>query len=378
MAGGIEGDVWRVPVDRSGEPNREPGPIDINRYAVPSGAYAGIPTFMGLPVAMSPEDLRAGNVDVAVIGAPVDMSFGRRGASWGPRGLRTAEQYIPWGQATIGAVPHQHVGIHPFAELKCVDYGDAGVDPLDIEESHVEIRARVREIIEAGAMPLVLGGDHSIMRPDVAAMADVYGPGNVGVIHFDAHYDAGDDNFGHPVSHGTMIRRLLEEEHLLGRNFVQVGLRGWAPTDGDIEWMRSQEIKSHYMAEIERDGLGAVVERAIAEATDGPEYLFLSVDIDCLDPAFAPGTGTPEPGGLTPRELFPFIRRLCAETNIVGMELVEIAPLLDPSYLTAYNGLRVAQEAITGWAMRKRGITEPHYLDPMRSGQDPVPGQHTD
>ena len=375
---GVDGDVWRQPVDRSGEPQREPGPIDINRYVVPSGAYAGIPTFMGFPVAMNPEDLRAGGVDVAVIGAPVDMGGGRRGASWGPRGLRTAEQYIPWGQGTHAVAPHQHVGITPFAELKCVDYGDAGVDPMDIVESHVEIRARVREIIEAGAMPLVLGGDHSIMRPDVAAMADVYGPGNVGVIHFDAHYDAGDNAFGHTVSHGTMIRRLLDEEHLLGKNFVQIGMRGWVPTQADMDWMRSQEIKTHYMAEIERDGLAAVVERAIAEASDGPEYLFLSVDIDCLDPAFAPGTGTPEPGGLTPRELFPFIRRLCAETNVVGMELVEVAPLLDPSYLTAFNGLRIAQEAITGWAMRKLGITEPHYLDPKRSGQDPVPGQNTD
>jgi agmatinase len=375
---GVEGDVWRQPVDRSGEPEREPGPIDINRYVVPSGAYAGIPTFMGFPVAMNPDDLRAGGVDVAVIGAPVDMGGGRRGASWGPRGLRTAEQYIPWGQGTHVVAPHQHVGITPFGELKCVDYGDAGVDPMDIVESHVEIRARVREIIEAGAMPLVLGGDHSIMRPDVAAMADVYGPGNVGVIHFDAHYDAGDNAFGHPVSHGTMIRRLLEEEHLLGKNFVQVGMRGWVPTQSDMDWMREQEIKTHYMAEIERDGLAAVVERAIAEASDGPDYLFLSVDIDCLDPAFAPGTGTPEPGGLTPRELFPFIRRLCAETNVVGMELVEVAPLLDPSYLTAFNGLRIAQEVITGWAMRKLGITEPHYLDPKRSGQDPVPGQNTD
>lgn len=375
---GVEGDVWKTPVDRSKEPRREPGPIDINRYVVPSGAYAGIPTFMGLPVAMTPEDLRAGDVDVAVIGAPVDMGSGRRGAAWGPRGLRTAEQYIPWGQAVFEVTPDQHSGIHPFAELNSVDYGDAGVDPLDIEASHGEIRTRVKEIVEAGAMPLVLGGDHSIMRPDVAAMADVYGPGNVGVIHFDAHYDAGNNHFGHPISHGTMIRRLIEEEHLLGKNFVQIGLRGWVPTDPEMEWMRSQEIRSHYMAEVERDGLPAVMERAISEATDGPEYLFLSVDIDCLDPAYAPGTGTPEPGGLTPRELFPFVRRLCAETNVVGMELVEVAPLLDPSYLTAYNGLRIAQNAMIGWAMRKTGLTEPHYLDPKRSGQDPVPGQHTD
>ena len=375
---GVEGDVWKQPIDRSGEPTREPGPIDLNRYVVNSGAFAGIPTFMGFPVALTPEDLTAGNVDVAVIGAPVDMGGGRRGASWGPRGLRTAEQYIPWGTGVNQIAPDQHTGIEPFRILRCVDYGDAGVDPLDIEASHDEIRARVRDIVEAGAMPVVLGGDHSIMRPDVAALADVYGAGNVGVIHFDAHYDAGDNHFGHPVSHGTMIRRLLEEEHLLGKNFVQVGLRGWVPTNADRDWMRSKEIKSHYMAEIERDGLDAVMERAIAEASDGPEYLFLSFDIDTLDPAYAPGTGTPEPGGLTPREAFPWVRRLCAETNVVGMELVEVAPLLDPSYQTAFNGLRIIQNAITGWALRKEGLTDAHYLDPTRSGQDPVPGQRTD
>ena len=375
---GIEGDVWRQPLDRSGEPERQPGPIDLNRYVVNSGAFAGIPTFMGFPVALTPEDLKAGEIDVAVIGAPVDMGGGRRGASWGPRGLRTAEQYIPWGTGLNQIATDQHSGVESFRVLRCVDYGDAGVDPLDIEASHDEIRARVREIVETGAMPVVLGGDHSIMRPDVAAMADVYGAGNVGVIHFDAHYDAGDNMFGHPVSHGTMIRRLLDEEHLLGKNFVQIGLRGWVPTNEDRDWMRSNGIKSHYMAEIERDGLDAVMARAIAEATDGPEYLFISFDIDTLDPAYAPGTGTPEPGGLTPREAFPWVRRLCAETNVVGMELVEVAPLLDPSYQTAYNGLRIIQNALTGWAMRKEGLTDPHHLDPMRSGQDPVPGQRTD
>ncbi|MGI9643764.1 MAG: agmatinase family protein [Ilumatobacteraceae bacterium] len=376
---GVEGEgAWKIPVDRSNEPSREPGPIDINRYAVPSGAFAGIPTFMGLPIALNPDDLRAGDVDVAVVGAPCDTGSGRRGAAWGPRGLRTAEQYIPWGQASLAVIPDQNSGITPFSELTCVDYGDINVDPLDLEASHVEIRNRVREIIEAGTMPVVLGGDHSIMRPDVAAMADVYGAGNVGVIHFDAHYDAMSDAFGQPVSHGTMIRRLLEEEHLLGKNFVQIGLRGWVPSNDDMEWMRSQEIKSHYMAEIERDGLDAVMERAIAEASDGPEYLFISFDIDTLDPVYAPGTGTPEPGGLTTREAFPWVRRLCAETNVVGMELVEVAPLLDPSYVTAYNGLRIVQQAITGWAMRRRGLTDPHYLDPKRSGQDPVPGQRTD
>ena len=375
---GVEGDVWRQLADRSQEPSREPGPINLNRYEVPSGAFAGIPTFMGAPLALNVEDLRAGDVDVAIMGAPVDMSFGRRGAAWGPRALRVAEQYLPWSPGLSSQLVHQHAGIKTFDVLTVVDYGDLGVDPLDVDLSHQEIRTRVREVVEAGVMPIIVGGDHSLMLPDVAAMADVYGPGNVGVIHFDAHYDASANNFGHLVSHGTPVRRLIVDEHLLGRNFVQIGLRGWVPTDEDMEWMRSQEIRSHYMSEIERDGFDAVMERAIGEANDGPEYLFISLDIDVLDPAYAPGTGTPEPNGLTPRELFPIIRRLCAETNVVGLELVELAPLLDPTYQTAFNGLRLLQEAMTGMAMSKLGLTEPHYLDPQRSGHDPVPGQHTD
>jgi agmatinase len=120
------------------------------------------------------------------------------------------------------------------------------------------------------------------------------------------------------------------------------------------------------------------MERAIAEALDGPEVIFISYDIDSLDPAYAPGTGTPEPGGFTTREIFPMIRRLCAETPVVGMELVEVAPGWDPGYTTALNGLRIIQEAITGMAMRKLGMTEPHYLDPRTSGQDLVPGQRND
>lgn len=371
-------DGWRQPFDRSAEPERAPGPIDLNRYAMNSKASAGIPTFMRLPVALTPEDLRAGEVDVAVMGAGVDMGSGSRGTNWGPQGLRTAEMYIPWGGNANGAVPHQHVGIEPFAHLTMVDYGDAAVHPYDIEASHEEIRLRVREILEAGAMPVILGGDHSLMRPDMQAMADVYGADNVGLIHFDAHFDGSASVFGSPITHGTMVRRLIEDNELRGKNFVQIGMRGWIPTADDMEWIRSQEIKTHYMAEVEADGFDKVMERAIAEASDGADYLWLSFDIDCLDPAYAPGTGTPEPGGFTPREIFPIVRRLCAETNVVGMELVEVAPNLDPGYTTAYNGLRVIQEAMTGWAMRKLGMTEPHYLDPRRTGRDPVPGQNTD
>ena len=272
---------------------------------------------------------------------------------------------------------HTHGMIKPWEVLKCADYGDAGIDPFDAELSHEEIRQRVREIVETGAYPITLGGDHSLMRPDGMALADVYGKGKIGIIHFDAHYDAGDNHFGHHITHWTPVRRLIEDGFVEGKNFVQVGLRGYVPHDDDMMWMREHEIKSHYMAEVEADGFDPVMERAINEALDGPEYIFLSFDIDSLDPAFAPGTGTPEPGGLTTREAFPLVRRLCAETPVVGMELVEVAPGWDPGYTTALNGLRIIQEAITGMAMRKKSLTEKHYLDPRSSGKDPVPGQNT-
>jgi agmatinase len=369
---GIEGDVWKQEHDHSQDPKREPGPINLNRYVINSHAHTGIASFMSWPVCITPEDLKAGQVDVAVIGAPLDMSVGQRGTAYGPRALRTADRYLPGGPLAGAVLTHTHVMIKPFDVLKCVDYGDANVDPFDIEASHDEIRKRVREIVDTGAFPIVLGGDHSLMRPDGMALADVYGKGNVGIIHFDAHYDASENHYGHNITHGTPVRRLIEDGFVDGRNFIQVGLRGWAPWEEDAEWMREKGIRSHYMAEVERDGFEVVMERAIKEATDGADYLYISFDIDSLDPAYAPGTGTPEPGGLTTREAFPIVRRLCAESNVVGLELVEVAPGWDPGYTTALNGLRVIQEAITGMAMRKEGLTEPHFLDSRTSGQDPI------
>jgi agmatinase len=167
-------------------------------------------------VAIYPEDLKAGGVDVAVIGAPLDLSVGRRGASWGPRYLRMADQYIPHCEVTRPLLAENHTMIKPGEVLTMVDYGDAGIDPFNTEESHKEVRRRVREIVEAGAIPIVLGGDHSLMLPDVAALADVYGPGEVGVIHFDAHYDASSNHFGYSYTHGTPVYNLIDEEGILG------------------------------------------------------------------------------------------------------------------------------------------------------------------
>jgi agmatinase len=352
---------WKKIRDMSKDMKREPGPINVQRFGGGMG-WQGIPTFFNLPVALTPEDLRAGKVNVAILGAPLDMGSGMRGAGFGPRALRTSETYAGWGTY---ANPHLHVMVDWTKELNVVDYGDAPVDLLSSERTMAPVRQMVREVAQTGAIPFVVGGDHSLEYPNVAGVADVYGKEHVGVIHFDAHYDAGTNRGGHLISHGSPIRRLINEGHVLGKNYIQVGLRGYWPGEDGFQWMREQGFRYHTMAEIENDGWDAVMSRVLAEAMDGPQHLYISLDIDVLDPAFTPGTGTPEPGGLTPRELFPLVRNLCARKNLVGFDLVEVNPLVDPGYTTALNANRLIRECLTGVAMNKKGLTEEHYLSPL-------------
>ena len=352
-------DSWRTArEDLQGD--RPPGLINLNRYPIALGSH-GIATFLQRPVALTPADLKAAEVDVAIVGAGLDFSGGMRGAAFGPRALRSHDMYLP---NVAEGLPHTHVMVDALKDLVIADYGDAAVDFESVHRSVEPVRAIVREITETGTKPFVIGGDHALMYPDVAALADVYGKGKIGVVHFDAHYDAASFGIGHHLTHGTPIRKLIEQGHVAGHNFIQVGLRGYAPSGEDLAYMRDQGFRYHFMAEVERHGWDHVMERAIAEALDGADYLYISLDIDVLDPAYAPGTGTPEPGGLTPRELFPLLRRLGAETNVVGAEMVELNPLVDPTYVTPLVANRAVREILTGMAMRKTGLTEPHYLAP--------------
>lgn len=360
--------LWKTYRDDLTE-GREPGLINVQRL-LGGGGWNGIPTFFKLPVALTPEDLTAGNVDVAILGAHTDMGGGYRGAAWGPNAMRNSPSTVGWGAFSMA---HMHTLVNPFKEMVICDYGDVGNDMLSTERTVHEVRRMVKEIASAknkdgeNVIPIIVGGDHSLMYPDAAALADVYGKGNVGVIHFDAHYDASKNFMGHLISHGQCVYRLIEEGHVPGKNFIQVGLRGYYPDAESFEWMRKQGFRYHPMAEIEKRGWDAVMEDIIREANDGPEYLFISFDIDVLDPAYTPGTGTPEPGGFTTREMFPLIRRLCAEANVVGFELVELLPYRDDGYATVLNSERILREALTGIAMRKTGIEEKHYLSPLTS-----------
>jgi agmatinase len=169
---------------------------------------------------------------------------------------------------------------------------------------------------------------------------------------------------GHLISHAQPVRRLINEGHVDGKNYIQVGLRGYWPGRSGFDWMREQGMRYHTMAEVERDGWPAVMERVLNEAAEGTDYLYISLDIDVLDPAYAPGTGTPEPGGLTTRELFPLLRALCADQRVVGFDLVEFNPLADPGYTTGLNADRLIRQCLTGIAMRKKGLRG-DYLSPL-------------
>ena len=326
-----------------------------------------LPTFLHQPLAFTPEDLAAAEVDVAIMGAFTDMGSGARGASRGPNAVRNSSIYLGYGARQ----PHMMTMVDPLQDMTVVDYGNAPNDFLSTERTIHAVRSFVRQAAEvqhadgSRVIPFIVGGDHSLMYPDVAALTDVYGKGNVGVVHFDAHYDAGKYGMGHLINHGMPIYRLIEEGLVEGKNFIQVALRGYYPDAAAFEWMRENGFRYHTMAEIEERGFAAVMEDVIAEANDGPEHMFVSFDIDTFDPAFVPGTGTPEPGGLMPREIFPIIRRLCAESNVVGFEIVELAPLMDPTYVSALNANRTIRECLTGIAMRKQGLTEPDYKSPL-------------
>jgi agmatinase len=311
-------------------------------------AYGDISTFLHLPWVYEPEAIREARPDFAIIGAPFDVAVTHRpGARFGPRAIRNASNLTHWTLFHLG------LRVEPMKVLAGIDAGDAACIPADIERSHEAIRAKVGSLLEAapGCLPVVLGGDHSITYPSAATVADFHDR-RVGVVHFDAHADAADDSWGVLLSHGTPMRRLIEGGHVRGSNFVQVGLRGYWPPPAVIDWMAGQGMRSHFQSEIEERGFEAVLNEAIEQALDGPELVYLSVDIDVLDPAFAPGTGTPEPGGLESRELLRAVRRVALEVPLAALDVVEVSPPFDSAGITAEVAHRVVLEVLSGLAVR--------------------------
>jgi agmatinase len=310
-------------------------------------AFASRQSFLGVP-ARRLDNL--GDGQVVILGAPFDWGTTfRPGARFGPRAIRDAD----YG-AMDGYRPHLPSGIDPLRTLGVVDIGDVYVVPGQVEVSLDRIASTVEHVARAGKIPVVLGGDHTITFANATGVARVLGFGEVALIHFDAHADTGEMQNGHLYGHGTPMRRLIESGAVPGHRFVQIGLRGYWPEPEVMAWMRSQRMRSYLMSDIEERGLRTVVDEAVAYSLEGgARGVFISVDIDVVDPGFAPGTGTPEPGGLTSRQLLDTVRRLSKELTVVGADVVEVSPPYDSSEITAYLGNRVVLEILNGIAERR-------------------------
>ena len=330
------------------------GSVEANRRDEPG--YAGINTFQKVPLILDPAELDG--VDVAILGAPLDDFVTHRpGTRFGPRAIRSCLE----GGGRPKA-PHMDLGVDPFEELRVVDHGDAVVQPARGRENHRVIQEAVAGIVAAGAVPVVLGGDHSISYPDIAAVAERYEPGSLAVVHFDTHADTALENWDVEYAHGTPFRYLIDEGIIRGDRLIQIGLRGHWPYPEEFDWMRSAGVRWHRMDQVIEAGIDAVVNSVLYELGDA-RHLFLSVDIDVLDPAYAPGTGTPEPGGLMTRELLRAVRFLILERGLAGMDVVEVSPPYDHAEITAIAASRIVREALSALALHRAGRA-PQPQDP--------------
>src|SRR5438876_4107338 len=263
-------------------------------------------TFLGVPRCDLDQPSTFQGADVVIIGAPYDAGTSyRAGARFGPKMIRTTD-YLPHDASR----PHLTLRVDPLQDLRVVDAGDIEMAGVEGQAALNALERAVQTAAEAGAIPIVLGGDHTITWPDVTGVARAVGWGRVSVIHFDAHADTGQAQFGSLIGHGLPMRRLIESGACRGDRFLQLGLRGYWPEPDTLRWMAEQRMRSYEMHEIGRRGLTACLDEAFAIATDDCDGVFVSVDIDVTDPGSAPGTGTPEPGGFTPRQLLDAVWRI--------------------------------------------------------------------
>jgi len=308
-------------------------------------------TFLGIPKCDLDLPATYADADVIIIGAPIDSGTSHRsGAKFGPQAIRGGD-YLPHDAER----PHLALRVDGLKDLKVYDAGDLLMPPGDLVASLKVLEEATEKISRAGKIPVILGGDHSIASADVAGIAKHRGLGKISMIHFDAHADTGEDQFGALIGHGTPMRRLIESGYVRGDRFLQLGLRGYWPDNKTLEWMRDQGMRSYEMTEIHHRGLTAVLDESFATLTNECDGVFLSVDIDVVDPGMAPGTGTPEPGGMTSRELLEAVRRICLELPIVGIDVVEVAPAFDSADITAILANRVVLEALSAIAKRRSG-----------------------
>jgi agmatinase len=320
-------------------------------------------TFLGVDRCDLGDTASLAGADVVIIGAPFDGGTTyRAGARFGPSALRQA-CYLPHD----GSRPSLALRADGLKDLRVLDAGDVEMPAGDIERSIHALEEAVYAVASAAAIPVVLGGDHTIALPDATGVARHVGVGKVSMVHFDAHADTGESDFGLLYGHGTPMRRLIESGAVRGDRFLQIGLRGYWPEPATLAWMAAQRMRSYEMTEVVARGLDECLDEAFGIAVDGCDGVFLSVDVDVVDPGMAPGTGTPEPGGLTARQLLDAVRRVCYELPVVGLDVVEVSPPYDHADVTALLGNRVVLEALSAIARRRADAGTGTRWDPRRA-----------
>jgi agmatinase len=308
----------------------ERGPIDASR----TPRFAGPPTF-----ALLPRRDEVGRCDVAVVGVPFDSGTSYRpGARFGPAAVRQGSRLLrPW---------HPGLRVAPFGAQQVADAGDIACNPFDIKEAVGQIEEGAAGLLAGAAHVLAIGGDHTIAYPLLRATNQRFGP--VALIHFDAHLDTWQTYFGAPLTHGTPFRRAAEEGLFLEAHSMHIGIRGPLYAPSDLEEDAALGFRTVSAMDVGRIGVDGVVAAIRERVADNPVYA--SIDIDVLDPAHAPGTGTPEAGGLTSRELLGILRGL-AGTRLVGADVVEVAPAYDHAEMTTVAAAHVCYELLALMAL---------------------------
>ncbi len=330
---------------------REPGPFSVHRYLFPQ---SGIPTFGGALVAVYPEDLVAGNVDVAIVGVPSNMSSGRRDAGWGPDAMRALD--------TI-ATPDIQTLIKPLEAMSVVDYGNIDFDNMSVEKTVDHVAEMIAETAGTGAIPMIVGGDTSMLYPGVKGIAETHGAGSFGLLHFSAHPDV-ERHGAHTISDRQALFRLLDQDIVDGNETIQVGLRGPEVDIDTLQWLRDQGVRYHTMAEIQQRGFDEVLRRMLREVRRGPEQFFVSIDVSAIDPTDLIAAGRATPNGLRLDQVSRAIRQVCASKDIVGFEITDLAVYLDFTDRSVMHANAVLNACLNGIAVRKSGL-DPDYVHPL-------------
>ncbi|MEU8825353.1 agmatinase family protein [Streptomyces sp. NPDC048636] len=322
----------------------------MSRYGA---LYGPDVTFRGVgPCALDEPGTYEG-ADVVILGAPLGDGVGHRpGTRSGPATVCSTGRGGPRPPR-----PSLPLRVDALRDLRVRDAGCVELSGKDTEGDIAAIEEAVTMIARSGAVPFVLGGDHTIALPDITGVARHHGMGRISVMRFGAHAGTGEIAFGHPRGHGPPLRHLLESGAVRGDRVLPMGLRGHSPGPGTPDWIADHGIRGYAMSDVVTYGLDACLDEAMATAVDDCDGVFLSVSLDVVDPGSAPGARTTGQDGLTSRQLLDAVRRLAWELPVVGMDVAEGSPSYDRTDVTAFLGNRIVLEALSGMAARRRGDT---------------------